>query len=148
MYPDFSHPCLMYPKFNYPWQRLVVDAIMELDPASLHFKVNKAERAVRQRLRDPYPTLHERTALHDALREFQLLFPQNSKQQESGAMKDTRAERLHRTRALAAKPRVVKRLSTRKTAKVLQISSGARKARMPRAHRELKDRTRSGRSAR
>jgi hypothetical protein len=86
--------------------------------------------------------------LHDALRELQLLFPQNSKQQESGEMKDTRAERLHRTRALAAKPRVVKRLSTRKTAKVLQISSVARKARMPRAQRELKDRTRSGRSAR
>jgi hypothetical protein len=136
----------MYPKF-YLWQRLVFDVFMELNPVSLQSKANKAERAIRERLRDRKPTLHERTALHDALHELQLLCPQNSKGQETGEMKDTRAGGLPRTRASAEKPRVVKRLPTRKTAKVLQISSGA-VARMPRAQRELKDRTRSRRSAR
>jgi hypothetical protein len=146
MYPEY--PRLTYPAFNYPWQQLVLEAFMELDPVSLQSKANNAERAIRERLRDPSPTLHERTALHDALRDLQLLFPQKSKQQESGEMKDVRAGRLPRARALAARPRVVKRLPTRKTAKVLQISSGAGKARMPRAQRELKGRTGSRRSAR
>jgi DNA-directed RNA polymerase specialized sigma24 family protein len=137
----------MHPMFNYPWQQLVLDTFMELNPVSLQSKANKAERVICERLRDPTPTFHERTALHNALRELQLLFPQNSKQQESREMKNTHVRLLPRTRASAAKSRVVEQLSTSETGKVLQISSGAVKARMPSAKRELKNRKRSRRSA-
>lgn len=142
----YSDPCPMYPNFNYPWQRLVFDAFVELDPVSLRSKVNKAERALRKRLRNPHPTLHERTALHDALREMQVLFPQNSKQQEFGEVRDIRAACLPRIRASSAESRVVEQLSTSETAKVLHISSSLVKARIPRAHSELKRRRRSRRS--
>lgn len=145
MYPEFNYPS---PEFDYPWQQLVLNAFMELDPVSLQSKANKAERAIRERLCDPNPTLHERIALHNALRELQLFFPQNSKQQKSGEMKNIRAGLLPQTRASAPKSRLVEQLSNSETAKVLQISSGAVKARTFRAQRELKDRTRSRRSAR
>jgi hypothetical protein len=81
----------MYPKFNYPWQRSLFDALFEVDPEKLQSKANQAERAISERLRDPTPTRRELIALHDALRELRLLFPQNSKQQESGEMKNIRA---------------------------------------------------------
>ena len=121
---------------------------MELDPVSLQSKADKAERAIRERLCDPDPTLHERIALHNTWRELQLLVPQNSKRQKSGEMKNLRAGFLPQTRASAAQSRVVEQLSNGVTAKVLPISSGAVKARTFRAQRELKDRTRSRRSAR
>jgi len=148
MYSEFDDPCFMFPKLSYPWQQLVLDAFMELDPVSLQSKVNKAELAIRERLRAPSPTLHERTALHEALRELQLMFPQNSKQQEFGEMKAIREGRLPRTRASSAKSRAVDQLPTSETAKVLHISSSSTKERIPRAYSELKRRRRSGRSAR
>jgi hypothetical protein len=45
--------------------------------------MNEAERVIRERLLAPNQTLHEQTALHDALRLLQLVFPQESKKQES-----------------------------------------------------------------
>ena len=36
----------MHPKFNYPWQQLVLDEFMELNLVSLQSKANKAERVI------------------------------------------------------------------------------------------------------
>jgi hypothetical protein len=127
----------MYSKLNYPWQLLVLNAFMELDPMRLQSKTNKAARAICERLHDPSLTLRERTALHDALGESQLLLPQNSEQQESREIQNIRAALLLRTRASAAKSRVSEQLSA------LQISSGVVKARMLTVQRKHKDLTRT-----
>jgi hypothetical protein len=136
----------MYPKLNYPWQLLVLNAFMELDPIRLQSETNKAARAICERLRDPSLTLRERTALHDALGESQLLLPQNSDQQESREIQNIRAALPLRTRASAAKSRVSEQLSTTKSRGV-QISSGLVKARMLTVKRKHKDLTRSRRRA-
>jgi hypothetical protein len=65
MYPEL-------PALNYPWQRLILEVLMELDPESLQSKINKAEDPIRERLLGPNPTLHEQTVLHDSLRVLQL----------------------------------------------------------------------------
>jgi hypothetical protein len=48
---------------------------MEFNPVNLKSEANKAERAIRERLSDPSPSLHERTALYDALRALRVLSP-------------------------------------------------------------------------
>jgi hypothetical protein len=98
---------------------------MELNSGNLQSKANKAERVICERLRDPTPTFHERTALHNALRELQLLFNQNSKQQESREMKNTHVRLLPRTGAAAAKISRRRAAPNQRNAKVLQISSTA-----------------------
>lgn len=133
---------LMYPKLNYPWQLLVLNAFRELDPMRLQSKTNKAARAICERLHDPSLTLRERTALHDALGESQLLLPQNSEHQESREIQNIRAALLLRTRASAAKSRVSEQLSTSKST-ALQISSAVAKARMLTVQRKHKGLTRT-----
>jgi hypothetical protein len=68
----------MYPDFEYAWQQLLLNAFVELNPVNLQSKANKAENAIRERLRDPTPTLRERAALCDALRALRVLSPQRS----------------------------------------------------------------------
>jgi hypothetical protein len=131
-----------YPKLNYPWQLLVLNAFMELDPMRLQSKTNKAARAICERLHDRSLTLRERTALHDALGESQLLLPQNSEHQESREIQNIRAALLLRTRASAAKSRVSEQLSTSKST-ALQISSAVAKARMLTVQRKHKGLTRT-----
>jgi len=65
------------PALKYPWQQFVLDAFIEFRPESLPVKINLAERAIAERLREPNPPdLEESTALRDALRSLHVLFPE------------------------------------------------------------------------
>ncbi len=66
----------MHPKLDYPWQLPILDILIKLRK-NVRCKVSTATRAIRKRLRDPILTVHERIALHNALRELQLLFPRH-----------------------------------------------------------------------
>ena len=72
----------MHPDLEYAWQQLLLNAFMEFNPVNLKSEANKAERAIRERLSDPSPSLHERTALYDALRALRVMSPQKSEPQE------------------------------------------------------------------
>lgn len=65
------------PSTRYPWQQLVLDAFLELRSEMLPLKVNAAERAISTRLRERNPPdLEESTAIRDALRSLDVLFPE------------------------------------------------------------------------
>jgi len=78
----------MHPDLEYAWQQLLLNAFMEFNPVNLKSEANKAERAIRERLSDPTPTLRERTALYDALRALRVLSPhcQHTDSHESADM--------------------------------------------------------------
>jgi hypothetical protein len=64
------------PAVKYPWQQLVLDALIELRPECIPLRVTAAERAISARLcEDGTPEIEERIALRDALRSLRVLFP-------------------------------------------------------------------------
>lgn len=74
-----------YPTFKYPWQRAVLDVFGEFDHERLPAKIDLAERAIAERLRDGTPVDEsEHTAIVDAQRAFRLLSP-NRMEREKGA---------------------------------------------------------------
>lgn len=65
-----------YPALNYPWQKAVLDVFREFDSEGLPIKINLAERAIAERLGDGTPVEQpEHTAIADAQRALQFLFP-------------------------------------------------------------------------
>jgi hypothetical protein len=65
-----------YPELKYPWQRAVLDVFREFDPDGLPAKINIAEHAIADRLGDgTTPDESEYTAIGDAQRALQFLFP-------------------------------------------------------------------------
>lgn len=74
---------IKYPELKYPWQKLVFDVFVEFDAESLPAKVQAAERALLDRLRDPTAKdRDERDALNDALRALRVLFPHEVKSKQ------------------------------------------------------------------
>jgi len=74
---------IKYPELKYPWQKLVFDVFVEFDSENLPAKVQAAERALLDRLRDPTAKdRDERDALNDALRALRVLFPHAMKSKE------------------------------------------------------------------
>jgi hypothetical protein len=63
------------PDVKYPWQEFVVDAFLEIEPQPLQQKVNIAQRAIAQRLRENSTDPEEYVALRDGLRALGTLIP-------------------------------------------------------------------------
>jgi hypothetical protein len=74
-----------YPELKYPWQRAVLDVFREFGPDHLPAKINIAEDAIANRLGDGItPDEFECTAIGDAQRALQFLFPKRvERRQES-----------------------------------------------------------------
>jgi hypothetical protein len=63
------------PDVKYPWQEFVLDAFLEVESQSLQEKVNIAQRAISQRLRENPTDPEEYVALRDGLRALGTLIP-------------------------------------------------------------------------
>jgi hypothetical protein len=57
---------------KYPWQAVILEAFLAT-PSDLSIKINEAERAISDRVREPEIDFSERMALDDALRMLRVL---------------------------------------------------------------------------
>ena len=65
---------------KYPWQQVVFDAFVELNPRRLPRKINAAEQAIAAKLCDPVPSSSdEQRALREALASLRAIFPQRAR---------------------------------------------------------------------
>jgi hypothetical protein len=68
-----------YPILKYRWQKAVLDVFREFDPDSLPAKIDIAEHAIGERLRNgALPDESEYAAIRDAQRALRFLFPKSA----------------------------------------------------------------------
>ena len=75
---------------KYPWQQFVLVAVAELNSDRLRLKINAAERAISQRLRElSSADWEEQIALKDALQTLKVLFPDQCTADRNQSDKET-----------------------------------------------------------
>jgi hypothetical protein len=86
----YLNPKHSSPKLKYPWQKEVLEALVELHAELLPLKISGAERAISARLGDGTtpPDLDEQLAIRDALQSLGVLLPKRSEPKSESERKE------------------------------------------------------------